>query len=239
MIKLRPNLSCFYIPELESTTIQLSEEESKHAIKALRLKIGDYVLLTNGQGTLAQAQIVDNHIKHTVLQIEEMENVPLNENRLHIALSILQHADRFEWFVEKAVELGIAEITPILCTRTEKKHINTERIKKIAISALKQSRQAYLPKINEAETFTHFIQNCGSTNKAIAMCEGNRIALSQWMQPLNKNEWTVVIGPEGDFTEQEAEYALTHGFVPILLGNSILRSETAAIYIAAVSRFLY
>ncbi|NSW44340.1 MAG: 16S rRNA (uracil(1498)-N(3))-methyltransferase [Bacteroidales bacterium] len=239
MKKFRSNLSCFYIPELELTTIQLSEEESKHAIKALRLKIGDYVLLTNGQGTLAQAQIVDNHIKHTVLQIEEMEIVPPNENRLHIALSILQHADRFEWFVEKAVELGIAEITPILCTRTEKKHINTERIKKIAISALKQSRQAYLPKINEAETFTHFIQNCGSINKAIAMCEGNRIVLSQWMQTINKNELTVVIGPEGDFTEQEAEFALTHGFVPIQLGNSILRSETAAVYVAAVSRFLF
>jgi len=239
MKKFRSNLSCFYIPELESTTIQLPEDESKHAIKALRLKIGDYVLLTNGKGTLAQAQIIDNHIKNTVLQIEEVEEVPPSENRLHIALSILQHADRFEWFVEKAVELGIAEITPLICARTEKKHINIDRIKKIAISAMKQSRQAYLPKINEAEMFTYFIQNCGSTNKAIAMCEGNRIALSQWMHTINKNEFTVVIGPEGDFTEHEANYAIKQGFTPILLGNSILRSETAAMYVAAVSRFVF
>ncbi|MGQ9846768.1 MAG: RsmE family RNA methyltransferase [Bacteroidales bacterium] len=238
MEKLHANLSCFYAPEIEISTIQLSEQESKHAIKSLRLKKGDYVLLTNGRGKLAQAKIIDNHIKNTIVKVEKIEEIPPNNNRICIALSVLQHHERFEWFVEKAVELGIQEITPILCSRSEKKHINTERLEKIAISALKQSRQAYLPKINEVETFTKFIQNCDSENKAIAICKGNRIKLNDWMQKISKSKYTIVIGPEGDFTENEYEQALKNNFTPISLGDTTLRSETAAIYVAAVSKFM-
>lgn len=238
MKKFRPNLSCFYLPEIDLSTFQLSEQESKHAIKALRLKIGDYVLLSDGKGKLAQAQIVDANVKNTVIQVEEIDEVLPTNNHLSIALSILQRHDRFEWFVEKAVELGINEITPILCQRTEKKHINTERLQKIAISALKQSRQAYLPQINNVETFTKFIENCKSKHRAIALCEGNRIKIKDWVQKIDKSSLTVVIGPEGDFTENEYEQALRNNFTPISLGNNILRSETAAIFVAAVSRFM-
>lgn len=237
MNNLKSNLSCFYIPEIESSTIHLSEEESKHAIKVLRLRKGDYVLVTNGKGKLAQAQIVDNHKTDTLLQIESIEELPPSKYHLHIALSMLQHPERFEWFVEKAVELGISEITPILCARTEKKQINIERIKKTAIVALKQSRQAYLPKINEAQTFTSFVQNCQFQNKAIAMCVGNRKEYKKWLQNISNSEQVVLVGPEGDFAPSEIELALKYHFTPISLGNSILRSETAAIYIAAALRF--
>lgn len=238
MKKLRPNLSCFYVPEIELSTFQLSEQESKHAIKSLRLKMGDYVLVSDGKGKLAQAQIVDDNIKNTIIQVEKIDKVPPNNNYLSIALSILQHHDRFEWFVEKAVELGINEITPILCLRTEKKHINTERLEKIAVSALKQSRRAYLPQINKVETFTQFIESCKSKHRAIALCEGNRVEFNDWLQKIDKSSFTVVIGPEGDFTENEYEQALSNNFTPVSLGDSTLRSETAAIYVAAVSRFM-
>lgn len=238
MEKQSLNLLCFYVPEIESTTIQLSEQEAKHAIKALRLKSGDYLLLSNGKGKLAKAQIVNDHIKNTILQIEKIDEVPPNNNCLCIALSILQHNNRFEWFVEKAVELGIDEITPILCARTEKKQINIDRLQKIAISALKQSRRAYLPKINEVKTYTEFVKNCNSENKAIALCEGTWIKLKDWMQKNYNSKLTIIIGPEGDFTKKEYELALNYNFTPIFLGNSILRSETAALYVVAVSKYL-
>jgi 16S rRNA (uracil1498-N3)-methyltransferase len=227
------NINCFYVPALESDLVSLPEVESKHAVKALRLRPNDKLLLTNGKGTLAEAIIIEANPKETLLEIAHRYEIPQIPYSLHLALSPLQHPDRFEWFIEKAVELGIQQITPIICKRTEKKKINSERLNKICIAALKQSRQAYLPQINSLCDIQDFIKNVRSANKGIAVCEGNRIPLKQWFKNTTDTQFAVLVGPEGDFTPEETKLAVEHNFTPLLLGDSILRSETAALYIAA------
>ncbi|HNV96140.1 MAG TPA: RsmE family RNA methyltransferase [Bacteroidales bacterium] len=235
--EIKQNINCFYIPEIESQFIQLPEEESKHAVKALRLQPGDQLLLSNGNGKLAISTIVSNDYKKTIVEVNKtIETSPL-PYKLHIAMSPLQHSDRFEWFIEKAVELGIEQITPLLCHRTEKKHINLERMNKICISALKQSRQSYLPKINSLQKIDDFIKTETNTNKAIARCEGERVNIKNLITSSKSTSYTILIGPEGDFTEKEWELAQQYNFTPIFLGSNVLRSETAAIFVAAAFRY--
>lgn len=237
--EIKQNISCFYIPEIESPFVQLPEEESKHAIKALRLQPGNQLLLSNGKGKLALSTIVSNDYKKTMVEVNKIIETASLPYKLHVAISPLQHADRFEWFIEKVVELGIEQITPLLCHRSEKKHINVERLNKICISALKQSRQAYLPKINTLQKIEDFIKIETQTNKAIARCEGERQSIKNWIAQSNSTSYTLLIGPEGDFTEKEWQLAQEHHFTPINLGSSVLRSETAAIFVAAAFRYEY
>ncbi len=239
MNHLPSNISCFYIPNIDGNVIRLPEEESKHAIKALRLHENDRVLISDGKGYLFTASIQEANYKNTLLKIEERKVIPPLPYHIHIALSPLQHADRFEWFIEKAIEMGISQITPLLCHRTEKKRINEERLQKIAISALKQSRSAYLPIINPLTDFNEFVKKDKNLQKAIAICEGDRISLNQFISESKDKTYSILIGPEGDFSENEAEIAIKNKYSAIDLGNSTLRSETAALYVTASMKYFF
>ncbi len=230
---IQPNINCFYIPDLTSDLINLPEEESRHAVKSLRMRMNDNLLLTNGNGTMAEAIIVEINSKGTIIKVSQRYQLPKPMYELHIVLSPLQHADRLEWFIEKAVEMGVQQITPVICQRTENKKINMERLSKISIAALKQSRQAYLPVINPVTSFADFIKNNTFVNKGICVCMGHRSTLKQWLDTSTENRFVVLIGPEGDFTQEEIELALSYQYAPLSLGNSTLRSETAALFVAS------
>ncbi len=238
-MNIKPNTPFFFIEELDTNSIViLDSNESKHAIRSLRLKQGDTIYLINGRGLVCKAMIVDDNFKNTTLKILEYENIKPHPYYLHLAVGITQHSDRFEWMVEKIVELGIREITPIVTQRTEKKSIKVERLQKIAISALKQSHQPYLPIINHPINFKDFVQNADATVKAIAVCSETKTSLSSLLNHSNTS-YLIAIGPEGDFTIEENQFAQKQGFIPIHLGNSILRSETSGVYVASILRFFY
>jgi 16S rRNA (uracil1498-N3)-methyltransferase len=220
-------MQLFYNPEISGNTIELSEEESKHCTRVLRLKIDDIVWITNGKGTLYKTSIIDDHQKACVLTInEKFENYGSRPFKLHIAISPLQHADRLEWFLEKATEAGIDEITPILCERSERRNVNIERLQKVMISAMKQSIKASLPILNPLTKYTDFIKKEFNSQKGIAYCIDERKHIADWY---NKgSDCLILIGPEGDFSPKEIELAIQNNYTGISLGNSRLRTETAA-----------
>lgn len=208
----------------------LSEEESKHAIRVLRLQAGDMVHLIDGRGGLYEAEILDPHPKRTVLTILKVqENYHESSYHLHIAVAPTKNIDRFEWFLEKATEIGIQEITPIICEHSERKEVKLDRLNKVIIAAMKQSLKAYIPKLNPAITFSQFCkkQESNLATKVIAHCvDGEKQFLNQVLQP--KEQYILLIGPEGDFSTTEIDQALTLGYQPISLGHARLRTETAA-----------
>lgn len=221
----------FYTPDIDASHPQyfLSEEESKHCVRVLRLQVNDEVQLIDGRGGLYTAVINDAHPKRTILQIVNVQpEYGRRNHHLHIAVAPTKNIERLEWFLEKATEIGIDEITPIICQRSERKEIKTERSNKIITAAIKQSLKAYHPVLHETVSVTKFIQQQQGGQKFIAHCEaGAKIALSE---AINKHEsYVILIGPEGDFTPAEIELALQNGFKAITLGESRLRTETAAL----------
>lgn len=218
----------FYVQFSTTGTVLLSEVESKHAAKALRIKQKELVLLVNGNGKTAKAEVIDNHHKKCVLEIIEIREMQPLPYYLHIAIAPTKNIDRFEWFLEKATEIGISEVTPILSQNSERKTIKPERLNKIIIAAMKQSQRAYLPQLNPLIPLNDFLANTKETNKYIAHCEGeSKKTLSQVHQ---KQENTLIlIGPEGDFSNSEIELARALNFKEISLGNYRLRTETAGI----------
>jgi 16S rRNA (uracil1498-N3)-methyltransferase len=226
----------FYQTNLSQNQIVLSEDESKHCVRVLRLKKGDEVDLADGKGTHAKAVIVDDHPKKCVLQItvSTLHTQAESSGRnyyLHIVVAPTKNFDRMEWFIEKATEAGIDEITFIETENSERAKVNLERCEKIAVSAMKQSKQWYLPKINALQKITDFFKQDIQDAKFIAWCETNDTALiNQKLKQLIGNHITILIGPEGDFTEAEVKLAQQHQFVPVSLGKTILRTETAALY---------
>lgn len=218
----------FYQTHISGKTICLEENESKHCIRVLRLKLNDEVWVTDGTGMMYKTQISDDNPKACILTIHEtIKKYGERPYKLHIAISPLQNADRLEWFLEKATEAGIDEITPILCEHTEKKHINPERLQKVLIAAMKQSLKAKLPTLNKLIKFSDFVKQSHSGIKGIAYCHDKRIHISEWYKP--NTDCTILIGPEGDFSESEIELAEKIGYTGISLGNSRLRTETAAL----------
>lgn len=219
----------FYTPDIKATIYQLTEEESKHCIRVLRLKTGDKVNLIDGKGGFYLAEIINDHPKRTELHIIEAQQEYAKRNHyLHIAVAPTKNIDRFEWFLEKATEIGIDEITPIICDRSERKEVKIDRSNKIITTAIKQSLKAYHPKLNPQETFKDFIVRAEADVKYIAHCEENK--KSEISEGFEKHfNYLVLIGPEGDFSTTEIELALQNGFVPITLGESRLRTETAAL----------
>jgi len=219
----------FYTPDIHDLRYTLNEEESAHAVRVLRLKAGDEMTLVDGRGGRYKAQIVEIHHKHcTVKVLEHQTAYGKRSYRLHIGIAPTKNIDRFEWFIEKATEIGIDEITPLLCEHSERKHINTERLQRIMIAAMKQSQKAYLPQLNEMTDFGKWLemQNFGSCY--IAHCnESDRQSLITAYQ--SGRDATIAIGPEGDFSLQEVSQALARGFMGITLGESRLRTETAGI----------
>ena len=232
-------LTCF-APDLTPTaaTYQLSEEESKHAVRVLRLGTGDAVELVDGRGGLYAAAIAEANPKRCRLRIIHYKLVTPRLYFTHIAVAPTKNLDRMEWFVEKAVEIGVERITFLRCARSERRELKLERLEKIAISALKQSGQAWLPQLDELVDFSTFIDGIAPETAFIAHLEaGERTDLAQVVaaQP----RCCVLIGPEGDFTPAEIALAIGKGLRPVTLGTSRLRTETAAlaaVFIAHISR---
>jgi 16S rRNA (uracil1498-N3)-methyltransferase len=219
----------FYTPDIKSDIFELNEEESKHCIKVLRLEAGTMLHLVDGIGGFYDAIIEDPHPKRTKLKIlKKIEEFAKRNHYLHIAIAPTKNIERIEWFLEKATEIGIDEITPIICDRSERKEVKTERLNKVISSAVKQSIKAYHPKLNEAIRFNDLIAKNTNTQKFIAHCmDSGKVTLKE--QLIANGNYLIIIGPEGDFTLQEIETALKHDFSPISLGESRLRTETAAL----------
>lgn len=222
-------MQLFYNPNIDETTQEFSfdKEESKHIIKVLRKKDSDILHVTNGLGYLFETEITLASDNKCTVKIISVEKAPQPKYRLHLAVAPTKMNDRYEWFLEKATEIGIHEITPIICDRSERKVINIERFEKIILSAMKQSNELYLPKLNEAISFKEFIKRKNEGLQLIAHCEEtNKKSLKSILKP-NENI-TLLIGPEGDFSEKEIALALENNFQPVSLGNTRLRTETAA-----------
>ena len=222
-------LTCF-APDLrpDQPTYTLSEDESKHAVRVLRLAPGAPVLLVDGRGTLASTTIQDANPKRCILRITSQEIVPPRATYTHVAVAPTKNLDRLEWLVEKAVEVGIERLTFLRCARSERRDLKLERLEKIAVSALKQSGQAYLPQLDELIDFDKFITKIDPSTTFIAHLEaGERTALAQVIAAAP--HCCVLIGPEGDFSPAEIALALGRGVRPVTLGSSRLRTETAAL----------
>lgn len=219
----------FYTPDIQSDFYTLSEEESKHCIKVLRLQQDDPVYLIDGKGGFYSAEIFDPHPKRTLLKVTSTQTGYGRRNHyLHIAVAPTKNIERFEWFLEKATEIGIDEITPVICDRSERKEVKTDRLNKIITSAVKQSIKAYHPKLNEPVKLKEFISAGSASQKFIAHClDEQKASLNDEVQKHGK--YLVLIGPEGDFTPAEITMAMEAGFIPVSLGESRLRTETAAL----------
>ena len=223
-------MQLFYTPDINSDEYTLSKEESRHCIQALRKKIGDLIYLVDGKGGFYKATLIDDHRKSCHLKIDKVErNYGKSDLHIHIAIAPTKMNERFEWFLEKSTEIGINEITPIICERSERKVLRLERMNKILVAAMKQSKQAYLPKLNAAVSFDSFVINNTVEERYIAHCIENDDK-KQLKEVIKKDADTLVlIGPEGDFSPKEIDHALKHGFSAVSLANNRLRTETAAI----------
>ncbi|MFV0521274.1 MAG: 16S rRNA (uracil(1498)-N(3))-methyltransferase [Mangrovibacterium sp.] len=218
----------FYTPNITGTVYVLPEEESKHAIRVLRMQEGDKLRLIDGIGGFYEASILEANQKRCQIQVEhKIENFSQRNNYLHIAVAPTKNIDRMEWFLEKATEIGIDEITPILCAHSERKVIKTDRLEKIIVSAMKQSYKAFLPKLNPLMPLKDLLATDFDGGKFIAHCYDGEKRL--FKQSLDKEKNLILIGPEGDFTEDEVQQALTNEFLSVSLGKSRLRTETAAL----------
>lgn len=223
-------MNIFYTPNItDATNFVLDETESKHAIKVLRLNQGDKICLVNGTGTFYTAEIINAHAKKCEVKIINQQKENYNKPAIHIAIAPTKNNDRLEWFIEKTTEIGITTISPIICDHSERKVLKIERLEKRAISAMKQSLKATLPTINEAANFKNFIDTIPTTTeKYIAHCYDDNLPHLKEVYTKSK-DCIVLIGPEGDFSIQEVELALKNGYIPISLGKSRLRTETAGL----------
>jgi len=223
-------MQLFFNPDISENTTQFTfeREESKHIVKVLRKNIGDTLYITNGKGWLFIAEISMSNINKCTAKIISQKQQPKRDYNLHLAVAPTKINDRYEWFLEKATEIGIDSITPIICDHSERKVIKPERFQRILQSAMKQSLNCYLPKLNDAISFKDFINLDFEGDLFIAHCEEtDRKSLKQQLNP--KTDITILIGPEGDFSVKEITEALKNNFIPVTLGETRLRTETAAI----------
>lgn len=221
-------MNLFYAPDLTSGLYHLNKDESRHCIKVLRLNMGDALHITNGRGTLVEARLIDPDPKKSIIEImNTQEKFEKRNYRIHIAVAPTKNISRFEWFLEKTTEIGIDEITPLICEHSERKVVKPERLERILIGAIKQSLKAYLPVLNEAVSFSDFISKPFNDQKFIASyAEGNSNLKNIYQ---SGQDVLILIGPEGDFSPSETEQANNAGFSQINLGNSRLRTETAGV----------
>lgn len=227
-------MQLFYHPTLENNTLEFTfpADESRHIAKVLRKTSGDILHITNGKGSLFQAEIILPDHKKCVARIVSTRTDPPSPYRLHMVVAPTKLNDRFEWFLEKATEIGVHEITPIICDRSERKVIKMERMEKVVLSAMKQSLHTYLPKLNEAVSFKDYMDLPKDGDLFIAHCEENeKKELFHSLRP--KRNTVILIGPEGDFSQAEINLALEKGFKAVALGETRLRTETAAIVACA------
>jgi len=223
-------MQLFYAPDITSEkSYILPEEESSHCIAVLRYKVGQNITITDGKGSFYQAVIEGITKKRVSVEIIQVQHVAANQShRLHIAIAPTKNIERFEWFLEKATEIGINTITPLITDNSERRIIRTDRLEKIMIAAMKQSVKAYLPGLNPLIYFKDFIQEDNQSQLLIAHCSDSpRLPLARAYTP--GNDVVIMIGPEGDFSPQEVAHAEENGYTSVSLGESRLRTETAGI----------
>lgn len=223
-------MQLFYNPTINDiqTSFVFDKEESRHIIKVLRKKESDILHVTNGLGFLFTTEITSASDNRCTIKINSFEKQEAPKFHLHLAVAPTKMNERFEWFLEKATEIGIQEITPIICEKSERKIIKTNRFQKILESAMKQSLHYYLPKLNEPIAFKDFVKTQKSGQLFIAHCEETDKKTLKNELKINQNV-IVLIGPEGDFSVKEIQLAIEHNFIPVSLGATRLRTETAAI----------
>jgi 16S rRNA (uracil1498-N3)-methyltransferase len=227
-------MQLFYSNAIEGNLITLSEQESSHCTRVLRMKADDEIRVTDGKGHIYTGNIELAHDKKTSIQVISSDTVDPLPYQLHLYVALTKHSDRLEWMLEKAVELGIASFTPLITHRTERKHIRVDRLESTVLSAMKQSLNAWLPTVNEPVKFSEIISSALSGVKLIAHCnEAPRKVLTEIDLPVVTH---IFIGPEGDFTMEEVDLAVKEGAQGISLGNSRLRTETAGL---AVVNWMY
>ena len=223
-------MQLFYNSELDASTktFNFSKDESRHIVKVLRKSTGDLLHITNGKGWMFEAEVViPNHNKCVVHILKSTFKAP-RPYKIHLAVAPTKMNDRYEWFIEKATEIGVDTITPIICQNSERKIIKTQRFEKILQSAMKQALQSYLPTLAAPVRFADFIKTSQEGTTFIAHCEeGTKLKFKDQIKA--GESITVLIGPEGDFSPQEIEMALKHQYIPVSLGASRLRTETAGI----------
>lgn len=230
-------MNLFYDPTIKEETQEflLNEEESRHACKVLRMKNGDKLYLLNGKGTLFITEIIEAQTKKCQLKVLSVEKEDVPKRTIHIAVAPTKNMDRIEWFVEKATEIGITEISFIQCKNSERKVIKTERVEKIAVSAMKQSKRFYLPKINELVSLKEFVKQ--NPEGLVAHCFDSKpqVELDTVFRDQNS---PILIGPEGDFSAEEVEMLLKSNYTGITLGKTRLRTETAALVACVKAVFI-
>lgn len=220
-------MNLFYQPGIQQGITYLDAEESRHAVRVLRMMEGDQFDLTDGKGCFYSIKITKADSKKCEFEILAKKEILKKNFYIHIAIAPTKNIDRIEWFVEKAIEIGIDEISFILCKNSERKTINLERIEKIAVSAMKQSQQAWLPKLNPILPFKEILIS-NTDQKFIAYVDSSNPKHLQSVTQHNK-KYLVLVGPEGDFSEEELEIAIHHGFEKVSLGSNRLRTETAGL----------
>ena len=222
-------MNLFYTPDITPDFYLLNETESKHCVKVLRLRNEDKIFLIDGRGGFYKAEIIDDNPKKCLVKIiETKKEYNKRDFYVHIAIAPTKNIDRFEWFLEKATEIGIDEITPIICQHSERKVIKPERLNKVITSAIKQSLKAYHPILNNIIKFDDFIKKDFQGNKFIAHCYNNNL-MSLKNAATGKKDVIILIGPEGDFSIDEVKKAVDNDYTEISLGKSRLRTETAGV----------
>jgi len=229
-------VNLFFQPAVSEGVNHLTAEESYHAFRVLRLSVGDEIKITDGKGVIYQAQITSIDSKKCVFKANTHEKIPDKNFRIHIAIAPTKNADRIEWFVEKAVEIGIHEISFILCKNSERKVLNIERIEKIAVSAMKQSQQPWIPTLHPLQPLNDILKQQADQKFIGHVDSSNPVHLKAIAKP-NKS-YLVLIGPEGDFSNEELNTALQAGFEKVSLGENRLRTETAGLTACQTLQFV-
>ncbi len=230
----------FYATDIRDELIYFPEEEARHAVQVLRRQPGEAVTVVDGRGGWYEATLVEASKKHCVARIDRyVADYGRRPCQVHLAIAPTKNINRFEWFLEKATELGIDRITPLLCFHSERRNLRADRLEKILLAAMKQSLKAYLPQLDELTPFDRFIRR---------EAEGERQRFIAYLGPRTKghlkdnyrpgNDVTILIGPEGDFSEEEIDLALAHGYDGVSLGASRLRTETAGIAACHIANLL-
>jgi 16S rRNA (uracil1498-N3)-methyltransferase len=232
-------LAFFYLSEYKpgEAEIVLDEDNSRHIIQVLRMQKGEQLQLTDGRGRLLTATILDDHKKKCRVRVDETVLQPARRRKVTIGMALLKNASRYEWFLEKATEIGVTGIIPLLSDRTEKQHFRQDRMQNILVSALLQSQQTWLPVLYPPTRVEEVIRQAKQEQRLIAHCleEGGRRSLAELVHSTDAmTEQLILVGPEGDFTKPEIARALEHGFLPVTLGETRLRTETAGVAAAAL-----
>lgn len=227
-----------YSTNINNNIIELDGNESHHCISVMRKKVNDQVKVLDGKGNCYDTIVISENKGKVLLKIKDVIHYNHVNPRLHIAIAPTKSQDRIEWFIEKTVEIGISEITFLKTNRTERKRINYERCIKISISAMKQSGQFYLPTINNIINYDTFIGDCQEETLFIGSLDNDKLKTYFSNSYAKGTDCCFIIGPEGDFTDNEMEQAVKNNFMPISLGNSVLRTESAGVFVASAYKIL-